>query len=295
MAEEIPLAVIGRGPWGGNYVKTIRGLDMPLPDTRVLGRDYHRVLTDMGVLGVVIATSASSHFDVAMTCMTAGLGVLIEKPMVQSTTAARALECARDRTGVAGMVGHIQLYDEVYRALKSNLHKVGQLKLIEFHGQKGTLRPDSDALDDWGPHPTYLFSDLAGRWPQVVACTSSGEHNVTLDYSFGKIAGVARINLDAPVKTRSLTAVGSAGILQYNWGGNKKSLTLVTEDQTPKDLTPVEKLSPLTHEVLQFVECIRSGVDPLTPLSQGVAVVGVMEALRIALEYGAEVTIPHSL
>ena len=86
------LALIGRGVWGMNYIRTIRSLPWcELPDANVKTRDYRSLLTRRDIDGVIIATPASTHFGIAQEFLARGFHTLIEKPLATSVTDAKAL------------------------------------------------------------------------------------------------------------------------------------------------------------------------------------------------------------
>src|SRR5436305_2788739 len=129
MENQLGIAVIGCGYWGGNYVR----LFSELSETQVVavcdqspeclekvGRRFPNVvltqsvdelLTLPGLDAVVICTYASSHYQIARQCLEAGKHVLLEKPMTTNVADAEQLIDLAGARGLTLMVGHIYLYN----------------------------------------------------------------------------------------------------------------------------------------------------------------------------------------
>ena len=93
----INVAVVGNGYWGKNLVRNIFELGTlhtvcdgnPLVEANVRAKypqvafrkDYADVLKDENIRGVVLATPAALHFDMAKRALLAGKDVFVEKPL----------------------------------------------------------------------------------------------------------------------------------------------------------------------------------------------------------------------
>jgi predicted dehydrogenase len=126
-----------------------------LPDTELIGvvdgnaeragdiaeqwgcRHFHSVenLINAGVDCVSIAVPTVFHKDVAIRCLKADVSVLVEKPLAGSVEDAQAIKDAADASRGVLMVGHIERYNPIMRALRaeqaSNLPIVP--RFIEVH------------------------------------------------------------------------------------------------------------------------------------------------------------------
>jgi len=71
--------------------------------------DYESALAT-AVDGIVIATPAGSHYDLALSALQAGKDVFVEKPMTLKTSQAEELARYADQQGLILMVGHLLLY-----------------------------------------------------------------------------------------------------------------------------------------------------------------------------------------
>src|SRR5438477_3550572 len=96
------IAVIGAGYWGVNHVRNFHELGalrmvcdtsqvslertaQRFPGTRV-ENDYRMAFSDQNVRGVVIATPAETHYQIAKEAIEAGKDVLVEKPLTLDVT-----------------------------------------------------------------------------------------------------------------------------------------------------------------------------------------------------------------
>ncbi|MDZ4226177.1 MAG: Gfo/Idh/MocA family oxidoreductase, partial [Patescibacteria group bacterium] len=79
MAKPVRLAVIGRGRWGKNIIKTLEAMPGCVVAYAV-ARNYTELLKKNDIDGVVVATPSSTHAKVALPFIQKGLSTFIEKP-----------------------------------------------------------------------------------------------------------------------------------------------------------------------------------------------------------------------
>ncbi|HSM18821.1 MAG TPA: Gfo/Idh/MocA family oxidoreductase, partial [Hyphomicrobiales bacterium] len=81
--------------------------------------DYRDLVGRVDVVSVAAPTSL--HFEIAHALLSAGIHVLVEKPMTDTVERAQALiDCAAER-GLVLQVGHIERHSAVYRALAAKV------------------------------------------------------------------------------------------------------------------------------------------------------------------------------
>src|SRR5215469_9474670 len=120
------VAVIGAGYWGINHVRnfseigalnlvcdtshaSLAKIGEKFPSIR-LEASYSAALSDPGIQGVVIATPAETHFDLAAAAIEAGKDVLVEKPLTLDVSEGeRLVKLAEQRRSIL-MVGHLLEY-----------------------------------------------------------------------------------------------------------------------------------------------------------------------------------------
>lgn len=75
-------------------------------------------LLEAGVDAVSIAVPTTHHYAAAAPLLEAGVACLIEKPLAPDVESARALKDLAERTGSCLMVGHIERFNPIMRALQ---------------------------------------------------------------------------------------------------------------------------------------------------------------------------------
>ncbi len=150
-SRPLKCGVIGVGRMGRHHARVYA----QLPDTELVGvvdgnaeragdiaeqwgcRHLHSVenLINAGVDCVSIAVPTVFHKDVAIRCLKADVSVLVEKPLAGSVEDAQAIKDAADSSRGVLMVGHIERYNPIMRALRaeqeSNLPIIP--RFIEVH------------------------------------------------------------------------------------------------------------------------------------------------------------------
>ena len=135
----INIAQIGCGYWGPNLLRNFTlhpdcrvkwvaeksrerraYIEANYSNTQTI-EDWNEVLADEGVQGVVIATPASTHFDIAKASLEAGKHTFVEKPLAMSVQDADALCDLSKRVGKILMVGHTFLFNPAVRKIKEQI------------------------------------------------------------------------------------------------------------------------------------------------------------------------------
>ncbi len=328
----VGIGMIGAGRWGGNWIRTLASL----PDTDLrwccdvspasldkVRAQYPRVKTttrledlleDPTLAGVVIASIAPTHYDVARRALLAGKHALVEKPMTLTTRDAAALtDLAKQQKRVL-MVGHLLEYHPIVRAMKQRIDsgEVGEVSYL--YSQRlnlGTIRSDENAWWSLAPHDISVACRLLGGTPVSVQCRGQNivHPNIadvvfaTLEFPGGRLAQFHVSWLD-PHKSRKVTLVGSRKCMVFDDTAEHKFVIydkgfqrtpgtsgtqVITLRQGETEIPKPDKHEPLTLEAEHFVDCIRSGRQPLSDGAAGTQVVSVLEYGQRSLETGGAV------
>ena len=128
----VPIGVVGVGFQGLRHAQKLREIDeadlVAVVDTDPeclrsvageLGVDGTRDHRDLigRVSAAVVATPTSTHFDIARDLLSAGIHLLIEKPLATSTEEARKLVELADRKNLVLQVGHLERFNPVVVAM----------------------------------------------------------------------------------------------------------------------------------------------------------------------------------
>lgn len=177
----VRLGLIGVGRWGRRFAETVVRRQMASPDAEITcfaragdgkdvviaGATQHRweELIDRRLCdGLIVATPPDSHVAIASRAVSAGIPVLVEKPLALSADAfTPLLDAMNEAPRVPVVVDHVHLWAPAYRALKELLREEGrEVTLVESTGcGVGPVR-DYSSLHDYGPHDLALCFDLVG-------------------------------------------------------------------------------------------------------------------------------------
>lgn len=327
------VAVIGAGRWGSNWIRTLASLPegelrwvcdvspaslerirQAHPHVRTTTRSED-LLDDPSLAGIVIATIAPTHFDVARRTILAGKHVMVEKPMTLTTRDAVELTALAKANRRVLMVGHLLEYHPIVRHLRGMIDSGELGEVCGLYQQRlnlGTIRADENAWWSLAPHDISVANRLLGSVPVAVQVRGQNIVNpkiadtvfAVLEYPGGKLAHVHVSWLD-PQKSRKLVVVGSRKMAIFDDTAEHKLTVLdkgfervgetVTLRNGPASYPQVDTTEPLTLEAKHFIECIRTGTQPLSDGAAGTLVVSVLEYGQRSLDQGgAVVTIPHT-
>lgn len=326
------VGLVGVGNWGANWLRTLAGLpaadlrwacDLNLGLLAKINADYPTVRTtrslddlllDPETHGVVIATSAPTHFVLAKRALEAGKDVMVEKPM--ALTAADAAELARvaDAGDRVLMVGHLMEYHPAIRTLRGLIDggDLGEVRRIESRrSNHGVLRTDENAWWSLAPHDLSMAVRLMGDWPTTVL--SEGQNIVqkhvsdvvgaALKFPGGRVARID-VSWHDPAKVRELKLYGTKKwavfndmlpwdrkVIVYDRGFDVDAAGKVVARRGGETALPLDQTEPLVAEARHFIECIRTRARPISDGRSGTGIVAILEAGQASLVAGREVPV----
>lgn len=321
--SDTKIAVIGCGYWGKNLVRNFRQLGVlaSVCDVTESGRllatqlapevtvsaDVESILTS-DAQGVVIATPATTHYNIAKQALNAGKDVFVEKPLALTREQADTLVQLADAQNKILMVGHVLEYHPAIRQLHSLLDsgELGQLRYVYTHRLSfGKIRHEENVLWSFAPHDIAVLLSLLGTLPLQVSARGG-------DYIQSGIADSVRVDLQFsgeqqahvfvswlhPFKEQRLVVVGSEKMASFD--DVSKTLTLYDHSVTivekhpqlhkaEAELIPFAQDEPLRLECEAFLSAISSRIPPLTDGQSGVRVLRVLEAAQRSLAASGEI------
>lgn len=273
----INFAIVGKGKWGQNYIKTISQLeDCLLPQENIRTRDYKKLLKNKKIDVVIIATPASTHFKIAKEFLENGFNLLIEKPLTLNYKEARKLLKIQKRNRNRVMIGHLYLYHPAFWKLKKEMKQIGRIDYIYSEGMDyGPIREDTTALWDWAPHDLSMMVSLLDEWPVKISAWEISERSMyCLKLKFKKTTAIINIGWLSAIKKRNLTIAGEKGSLIFDDVQDKKIQLIrnskITYPSYSSDL-------PLMEEIKEFMRCISHRKKSFSDLSFGVKIVKTIE------------------
>jgi UDP-2-acetamido-3-amino-2,3-dideoxy-glucuronate N-acetyltransferase len=316
------VAVVGHGYWGKNLARNFfeLGALRTLCDENtaaleavrakypgvIFGGFYDEVLRDREIAGVVLATPAVRHYEMAKQALLAGKDVFVEKPLALDVKeGAELVRIAADHKRIL-MVGHILQYHPAVRELK-RLIANGDLGRVEYIYSNrlniGKIRAEENILWSFAPHDISVLLGLLGEEPQTVSCEGGSYLNsevpdVTLS-QFGFANGVRAhvfVSWLHPFKEQRLVVVGSEQMAVFDDTAAEKLVLyphkVEWKDRIPTAIkseavpVPLPKEEPLRNECQEFLNSIQSRRAPLTDGAEGLRVLNVLRACQQALTAG---------
>lgn len=324
----LKIAVIGVGYWGPNLVRNL----LSMPDVELVGicdlsrsaLDKMRILypdvplfTSFDTLvgqshpdGIIVATPASTHYEVVKRALDHNISALVEKPLaINSQQACELVELAKKRN-LTLMAGHTFLYSDYVRKVKEIIN-TGELGEIFYsYSQRsglGQIRQDVDALWNLAPHDISIYNYWFDSVPDRVAawgfCHLQQDAGIA-DIVFGRLEYPGNINVHLhlswldPQKVRRMIVVGSNKMLSYDDTNRTDTIQVFDKcaDRVPMDTNdpsktrlctregktvtcPVPYREPLYIEIEHFKDCIINKTTPLTDGNHAIGVISVLEAL----------------
>jgi UDP-2-acetamido-3-amino-2,3-dideoxy-glucuronate N-acetyltransferase len=314
------IAVVGNGYWGKNLVRNFFDLgalrmvcdNSPQVEANVQAkypqltccRDYAEVLTDDSIRGVVLATPAVSHFEMAKSALQAGKDVFVEKPLALNVADGEKLVDLAANCGRILMIGHILQYHPAVRKLKElvDCGALGRLEYIYSNRlNMGKIRAEENILWSFAPHDISVLLGLLGEVPQSVTCEggyylSRDVADVTLSqltFANGVRAHIF-VSWLHPFKEQRLVVVGSEKMAVFDDTAADKLILyphrVEWRDRVPNAVkaegmaVPLEATEPLRNECQEFIQCMESRRDPLTNGREGIGVLRVLNACQQSME-----------
>ncbi len=234
------------------------------------------------VEAVCIAVPTLLHHRVGMTCLQAGVHVLIEKPIAATQEEAADLIRAADTAGRLLQVGHIERFNPAFREL---LRVVANEEVVVLEARRHS--PNADRANDVSVvldlmiHDIDLVLELAAS-PVVRLAAAGGRSsdgpidyvNATLGFANGVVASLTASKM-AHRKIRSLSAhcrssLMETDFLNRNLRIHRRSHESVSADHGELlyrndgfiEEVSTTSIEPLYAELEHFLQCVRGRETP---------------------------------
>lgn len=308
--KALKMGVIGVGNMGQHHVRILsllkdielvgisdanleRGIEIASQYQTHFYENYQEMLDKVDAVCIAVPTKA--HHEVGSNCLTAGVHVLIEKPIAASIAEAESLVNLAAETGCILQVGHIERFNPAFCELNKVIQTENILALEARRMSPYSNRAsDVSVVLDLMIHDIDLLLELADS--SVIKLTASGNtsrKSGNLDYvtaNLGFANGVVATLTASKVthrKIRSMSAHCQDSLIETDFLKNEilvhrhqqsesnKSQKLYRQDGiTEKVYT--SNIEPIYAEIEHFVHCIRGGDRPTVGGEQA------LKALRLA-------------
>jgi predicted dehydrogenase len=223
--KAIRVAVIGAGTFGRHHVRAIKQLqqadlvaivDLDLDRAQQLAKEYgsrafgtaEEALSQIGA--AILATPTVSHEEIATKLLQAGVDVLVEKPIADSSAAGERLADLAEQHGRILQVGHLERFNPAIVALEQALTTP---LFFEVH-RLSTFTPrslDIDVVLDLMIHDLDIVLSFTREMPQEIRAAGISVlsprvdiANVRLSFASGCVANLtaSRISTEKIRKLR---------------------------------------------------------------------------------------------
>jgi predicted dehydrogenase len=246
-----------------------------------------------------------SHFSVAMDALSAGVHVLVEKPIASTVAEGEQLIEAARRGGLVLTVGHIERFNPAVIELRRRLETGALGRPYQMHARRLGPFPqrirDVGVVVDLATHDLDLMCWLGGSEPVRLYAEISREiHTTNEDLLSGLVrfandtVGLLEINWLTPTKIRELTVTGERGMFRADYltqdlyffenglspDGAWQAMSLLRGGVDEGSMTrfALRRQEPLAAELAAFLAAVRGEREPAVTGADGV------RALALALD-----------
>lgn len=303
MSQTVRVGVVGVGYLGRIHAKiyaAMPGVELVgVADTDAAARDavavqygcrpFTRAEDMIGkVEAVSIVVPTVHHLETARPFLTAGVHMLMEKPLAPTFDEARELVALAERSGKVFQVGHLERFNAGMMELA---RRVVAPRFIEVHriGSFVERATDVDVVTDLMIHDIDIVLDLVRRPIRSVAATGvpvMTDHvdiaNARLEFEGGAVANVTASRVSTKKQRRIRVFAHNA---YYALDFVDQQVEVAEAIPSPGGGRPeirqeklaIEPTPPLDAELAAFIDCVRTGATPLVTGAAG------LEALRVAM------------
>ena len=316
------VAVIGCGYWGKNLVRNFHQLGAlaMVCDATPLGRalaaetapqvgivDSVACVLDSKTDGVVIATPAETHYQLAKVALEAGKDVFVEKPLALTFKQGVHLVQLAEAYQRVLMVGHVLEYHPAIVRLQELVWSgdLGKIQYIYSNRLSlGKVRREENILWSFAPHDVAVTLRLMDDTPFQVAAHGGSyvQPNVadvtvtTLLFNDGVRAHI-HVSWLHPFKEQRLVVIGSRKMATFD--DVAKQLMLYDQRVDVQEGEPVPVRGggeaimfpddePLRLECQAFLDAMLTRQPPITDGYSGLRVLGVLAAAQRSLIMNGE-------
>ncbi len=312
--KPLPVGVIGVGNMGQHHARVLslmkdvefvgvadvnveRGLDIASRYQARFYEDYRTMLPY--VEAVCVAVPTILHHEVGLTCLQAGVHVLIEKPLAASIAEAEDLVNAAADTDCILQVGHVERFNPAFQELSKVLQRESLLAIeADRMSPYANRANDVSVVFDLMIHDIDLLVELVPS--AVVSLYADGNRataNGPLDYVTASLRfanGILATLTASKIthrKFRQINAHCQDSLIEADFLNNE---ILIHRQTTANYVTEygqvlyrqdglIEKVytqnvEPLYAELEHFVSCVRGGSQPSVGGEQA------LKALKLANE-----------
>lgn len=259
--------LVGHGYWGKNIAKTFNTDLYGICDSNIkiletvsneypyvkLFSNFNEALEDSNITAVIIASKASTHYELAKKAIMKDKHVWIEKPACINIRDIENLIELSTQKQVKVFVDHIMCHDSAINHIKDHIDIIGKVAYFEsYRLHQGIFQPDVDIVHDLAVHDLsiidYLFPGIELIEKNIIKnrhVNFLADHAV-LNFKFDNgLRATITCSWVSPIKQRQILIGGSKGAFHY-FDGNVDFIKLhdnISENYSPVNCLQKEKLN----------------------------------------------------
>jgi UDP-2-acetamido-3-amino-2,3-dideoxy-glucuronate N-acetyltransferase len=317
MRKNIKIALLGCGNWGQNIARNLSDmgyLSCVYDQNKNISERFNKkyglpnisideILQNKEIDGVVIASSAITHKELAAKSILNDKDVLIEKPFCLSLSDAKHLSKLSIKRKKVLMAGHLLNYHNAFIKMKKiiNDNVIGDVVNIRAHRLAlGSIRSCESVTYDLAAHDISMVLSITQSMPNEITVQSIHHNNnegpdaISVKLSFAnKVTALINCDWMCPYKEHKFSVIGKTGGLIFNdtedWPYKLVyNPSYINTDNTITSI-PLKNINvvpnePLKSELEEFINCIISRQSPLTDHKEAINVQTVMEMIEEKLK-----------
>lgn len=290
--KRIRAAVVGAGTFGQNHIRVLRQLEgvelTAIVDSDPAKASVHSIEAILGqVDAAVVATPTVTHEPIATRLLEAGVDVLLEKPIADSSAAGDRLAGLAKERGRVLQVGHLERFNPAILALEQH---VTLPLFFEVH-RLSVFTPrslDIDVVLDLMIHDLDIVLSLTRELPNEVRAAGISVlspkvdiANVRLSFPNGCVANLTASRVSTE-KVRKLRLFQPGEYISVDYQ-RQEALVLGVRKNEPNGFVsqklPVEPAEPLELELKAFFAAVRDRSLPRVDAFQATHALRVAESI----------------
>jgi predicted dehydrogenase len=277
------LAVIGAGQFGKNHCRVVHECEraelVAVVDTdasraaeaATTGAQPYRDYRDLAgrIDAAIVAAPTSVHEEIGCYLLSAGIDVLVEKPIAPDLVSAEHLDQAAEQAGRILQVGHLERFNPAVIELerRATLPLFFEIHRLNLFSPRSL---DVDVVLDLMIHDVDIVLSLTGTDPSEIRAAGisilspkSDIANVRLQFPNGCVANLTASRVSTE-RVRKLRLFQPEQYLSLDYGRQDLAIFSVTGGQIGFEQAPVSKAEPLKLQLEAFLDSVETRKSPKT-------------------------------
>ena len=275
----IKLAIIGMGRMGKYHYQLLKNMEsveiVALCDTMLNEKFSHptytnidKMLSSVDIEVAIIAVPTSLHKEVALKCIKRQIHLFIEKPIASTIEDAQTLLYHSHQENIKVVVGYIERFNPVVQRLRdilksSQIYSIQITRVSPFPSRVF----DVGVLIDLSVHDIDLLTFISRKKIMYKKIFTSKNQNknyedmalLAFQLEGGMIASITNSWL-SPMAKRVLSVTSDCGYYEADLMTQE---LIKFKDNEKEKLCCIEKINPLYHELIAFIDYIKTGENKI--------------------------------